>query len=75
MVKHRLCESQRASLPHRHMHVYELSYMVGRVGPAGLSLFAAIEGHTKGVYSVRPLPRIVSRLDLLYWKHQNKSEE
>ena len=27
------------------------------------------------VYSVRPLPRMVSRSDLPDWKHQNKSEE
>ena len=66
-------ESLRASDPRHHMHVYEHSYMVGRVGPGGLNLFAATEGHAIGVYSVRPLPRMVS--DQLDWKHQNKSEE
>ena len=33
-------ESPRASVLRRHVHVYELSSMAGRVGPAGLSLFA-----------------------------------
>ena len=49
--------------------------MAGRIGPAGLNLFAATEGHTIGVYSVQPLPRMVWRSDLLDWKHQHKSEE
>ena len=48
--------------------------MAGRVGPAGLNFFAATEGHTIGVYSVRPLPRMVWRSDLPDWKHQNKSK-
>ena len=52
-----------------------MSYMAGRVGPAGLNLFAATEEHTTGVYLVRLLPRTVSRSDMPDWKHQNKSEE
>ena len=53
------CESPTASVHRRHMHVYEPSCMAGRVGPAGLNLVDATEEHTKGVYSVRPLPRMV----------------
>ena len=50
---------RESSVPSRLMHVYEHSYMAGRVGPAGLNFFAATQGHTIGVYSVRPLPRTV----------------
>ena len=39
-IKHGSEESLRASNPNRHMHVYEHSYMAGRVGLAGLNLFA-----------------------------------
>ena len=37
----------------------ELSYMAGRVGLAGLSLFAAIVEHTIEAYSVQLFPRVV----------------
>ena len=49
----------RASVLRRHMHVYELSYMAGRVGLVGLSLFAAIEEHTIEAHLVRLSSRMV----------------
>ena len=61
-----------SSILHRHMHVYELSYMDGHVG---LSLFAAIEEHTIEAYLVGLSPRTVWRSDLLDWKRRNKLEE
>ena len=39
--------------------VRESQNLVGRVGSAGLKLFAATDEHTIGVYSVRLLPRTV----------------
>ena len=39
MTRHGLRESLRASVPRRHMRVYEPSYIAERVGPAGPSLF------------------------------------
>ena len=59
----------------RHMHVYKHSYMPGRVGLVGPSLFAAIEEHSIEAYLFQLLPRLVWRSDLLVWKRQNKSEE
>ena len=56
------CESPRALVPRRHMRVYELSYMAGRVGPAGLSLFAVTEEHTTGVYSVERRRAMLKRM-------------
>ena len=44
------CESPRASVPPRHMHVYEYPYMAGRVGPAHLKLVRCDRGtHNRGV--------------------------
>ena len=54
-----IARESEASDPRRHMRVYEHSYMAGRLGPAGLNLFAATEGvfgstHTKnGVAMIR----------------------
>ena len=46
-----MIKSPRTSVLRRHMHVYNLSYTAGRVGTVGLSLFAAIEEHNRGVFS------------------------
>ena len=55
------------------MHVYELLYMAGRVGPAGQSLFAATEERTvsRGVFG-STLAKNGVAIRLVDWKRQNK---
>ena len=61
-----LRESENLGSPSSHACLR--AFVHGWTRCAGLSFFGAIEEHTMGVCSVRPLPRMVWRSDLLDWE-------